>query len=196
MEGVLTNMMTTKLTVAATKFLVAGLVSAGVGVTAYSAIGRDEAAAPAQATGPNLAQSAPQKKDAAHWPGKCRCPSIRAPSQSPKRRDGSCFSDSEEQVKALIREFKEKRKALRLLTGRRRPTRRQGFGNGRANPAAFAGALLQLAELDPGTSPAEEALIWIVTNLVLWLHGGAPKEMIPRDHIRSDKIEPVFQDLS
>ncbi len=79
-------------------------------------------------------------------------------------------------------------------TARRRPPRRKALEDGRANPASYAGALLQLAELDPGTPPAEEALIWIVTNLAYGSMVERAKEMIARDHIRSDKLDPVFRE--
>ena len=92
MEEVLTNMMTTKLTLVATTVLVAGMVTAGVGVTAYSALGRDEGSAPAQASGPDLAQSDSSKEGrepTARTAG--RCPSPQAASPSPRRRGRSCF---------------------------------------------------------------------------------------------------------
>ena len=42
MEGVLKTMMTTKLMLLTTTVLVAGLVTTGAGVAAYSALGRDD----------------------------------------------------------------------------------------------------------------------------------------------------------
>ena len=52
-------------------------------------------------------------------------------------------------------------------------------------------ALLYEAERNPGTAAAEEALIWIVTHLPYGSMAERAKEMIARDHIRSEKIEPV-----
>jgi hypothetical protein len=52
MEGVLNNMVTSKLTLLTTTVLVAGFVTTGAGVAAYSALGRDEGLA----GGPNPAQ--------------------------------------------------------------------------------------------------------------------------------------------
>jgi hypothetical protein len=54
-------------------------------------------------------------------------------------------------------------------------------------------ALFDVAKLNPGTPLAEEALVWIVTH-----HPPGPiveqaTEVIIRDHIQSDSIEPLFK---
>ena len=71
MEGVLKTMVTTKLTLLTTTILVAGLVTTGAGVAAYSALGRDEGLA----GGPNPAQAVPQKPEAS--PPASRKPAAR-----------------------------------------------------------------------------------------------------------------------
>jgi RNA polymerase sigma factor (sigma-70 family) len=58
--------------------------------------------------------------------------------------------------------------------------------------AKFASALFKEAELNPKTPLAEEALVWIVTH-----HPPDPivqraMEIIIRDHIQSESIEPLF----
>ena len=60
MEEVLKTMVTTKLTLLTTTVLVAGLVTTGAGVAAYSALGRDQGLA----GGPNPAQANPQEPEA------------------------------------------------------------------------------------------------------------------------------------
>ena len=151
MEEVLTNMMTIKLTLVAATVLVASMVTAGVGVTAYSSeLGRDEGSAPAQ--------TAAQKKDASPPPG-----------QGPQSRPSGSFTitnkarqrllrQSEAQVKALLREYKKKSKASGMPTARRRPTRpaRHWRKAQPRQPGVQRQRTLQLAELDPGPTPAED----------------------------------------
>ena len=60
MDGVLKTMATTRLTILTTTILLAGLVKTGVGVAAYSALGRDEGLAGET----NAAQAASQKTGA------------------------------------------------------------------------------------------------------------------------------------
>jgi RNA polymerase sigma-70 factor (ECF subfamily) len=181
-EGASANMMTTKMTLVATMVLVSGLVTAGVGVTAYSALGRDESFAPAQVKG---ASPPPEK-----WaPPKPAGTSTIAdePRQKWLRR-------AEAQVKALIREYDEKEKGFEsAYREAKTDAAREALQGGLPNPASYAGALLQLAEADPGTPAAEEALIWIVTHLAWGSMVERAKEMLVRHHIRSDKLEPVLQ---
>ena len=89
-------------------------------------------------------------------------------------------SDQEAFQKAALRaKTDEERKALQSPRYR--------------NPAFYAGAFLDLAERDPGTPPALEALLWILTHVAFGSMPERAKEMIVRDHIRSDRIEPVFE---
>jgi hypothetical protein len=46
--------------------------------------------------------------------------------------------------------------------------------------------------MNPGTPPAEEALIWIVTHVFYGSMLETAKDLIARDHIQSDKIEALF----
>ena len=61
-------------------------------------------------------------------------------------------------MKALLREYEEKEEGFRKAYREAKTDEaRKALQDGRANPASYAGAVLQLAELDPGTPPAEEA---------------------------------------
>ena len=196
MEGVLTNMMTTKLTIVAATLIVAGLVTAGVGVASYSSLGRDDGSALAQASGQDLIQKAPQKEDASVPPGPSPQSKPSGASTLTEDAQKNLHRRSAEEVKALIREYQEKEEGFRnAMREAKTAEARKAVQDGRANPASYAGALLQLAEIDPGTPAAEEALVWIATHLAYGSMVERAKEMIVRDHIRSDKIEPLFRDM-
>jgi RNA polymerase sigma factor (sigma-70 family) len=188
MEEVLKTMMTTKIALVTTTVILAGIVTTTAGVTAYSALG---------GTGvlvgePDLAQPAPQKADA-------RKPATRVIGPTPAMIE-QMRRQSEENIRNLMREYEsenaarqktmvgaktaEERKALRLQQSRR------------PNPASYAGALLYEAEANPGTPGAEEALIWIVTHLFNGSIAEHAKEIIARDHIQSEKIEPLLTQTS
>ena len=188
MEAILKTMVTTKLVLSTTTVLVAGLVLAGGGLAAYSALGTDEVAA----GGPNPGQAAPQKQNVS--PPTTQKPAPRSV-DPPRELIEQMRRRSEESIRALLRDYEaesagarktaqnaktaEERKAMLLLPPR-------------PNPASYAGALLYEAEANPGTASAEEALIWIVTNLPYGSMAERAKEIIARDHIRSDKIEPLL----
>ena len=190
MEGVLKTMMTTKLTLLTTTVLAAGLVITGAGVAAYSALGRDGGPAAAGAGGPNSPQTSARKQEASPTAGQAPAP---PPARVPTDLDAH-FKDS---VQAVLRDYQsdsqayrdaareaktvEERRALRTLRG--------------ANPAFYAGALLQLAEQHPRSPAAEDALIWIVTNLMDGSMAERAKELVIRDHVQSAKLEPVFDFL-
>ena len=195
MEGVLTNMMTTKLTLVATQVLVAGLVSAGVGVTAYSALGRDEAAAPAQATGPNLAQSAPQKKDASPLAGQVPLSKQSGAFTITEETRRKLLQRSEEQVKALIREFKEKEEGFAIAYRKAKTDEAQGFGKRPRQLGCLRRRAAATGRTGSRDIPCRGGPDLDRDQSRLWLDGRGAKEMIARDHIRSDKIEPVFRDL-
>jgi RNA polymerase sigma-70 factor (ECF subfamily) len=182
-EGSMRSMIMTKLTSVATIILAAGLVTAGIGVglTAYFAPGRDEGFAPSQ------------QKDASPPPEKGTPPRSSGTFGINEEARQKLLRRSEARVKALLREYQEKEEAFgNAYREAKTDEARKALADGRADPASYAGALLQLAELDPGTPPAEEALIWIVTHLAWGSMVERAKEMIVRDHIRSDKLEPVL----
>jgi hypothetical protein len=88
--------------------------------------------------------------------------------------------DRRELVKA-IREAKtdEEEAALDSLPGR--------------DPRPYAARFLELAERYPGTPAAEDALVWIGTQVVCIPPAEKVLEILARDHIRSEKLGPVFQ---
>jgi RNA polymerase sigma factor (sigma-70 family) len=175
-EGVLTSMSTTKLIIAATSFLAAGLLTAGVGVRAYSTLGR----APGQAPAASPPQAATSK----------------APDRAKDLEEAKAkyLRRNEDEVKALIREYQEKEDATRAgLKAAKTPEERTALIDKRANPAAYAGALLQLAEQAPGTPQAEQALVWIAAHLTYGSMDERAKEMLARDHADGAGLEPVFR---
>jgi RNA polymerase sigma factor (sigma-70 family) len=181
-EGTMRSMTTMKLTLMATTILAAGLVTAGVGVTAYSALGhRDDGSAPAR------------EKGASPQPEKGAPPRSSGTFGINEEARQELLRRAEAQVKALIREYQEKvdrfDKAYREA---KTDEARKALEDGLPNPASYAGALLQLAEADPGTPAAEEALIWIATHLGWGSMVERAKEMIVRDHIRTNKLGPVL----
>jgi hypothetical protein len=101
---------------------------------------------------------------------------------------------SEESIRVLLREYESEFEAIRnaALKSKTPEERKALSSSRRANPAAYAGALLYEAEMNPGTPAAEEALFWIVSHLAYGSMLETAKDMITRDHIRSDKIDALF----
>jgi RNA polymerase sigma factor (sigma-70 family) len=188
MEGVLNNMVTSKLTLLTTTVLVAGLVTTGAGVAAYSALRRDQGLA----GGPNPAQADPQKPDAS--PPASQKPAPRSLGPSPEAKE-KMRRRSEESIRSLLREYEAESVAARksMQNAKTDEERKALSFQRRPNPASYAGALLYEAEENPGTASAEEALIWIVTHLPYGSMAERAKEMIVRDHVRSEKIEALFR---
>ena len=188
MEGVLNKMVTSKLTLLTTTILVAGLVTTGAGVTAYSALGRGQGLA----GGPNPAQADPQKPDAT--PPASQKPAPRSLGPTPEGKE-KMRRRSEESIRSLLREYEAESVASRKsMQNAKTDEERNALAiQRRPNPASYAGALLYEAEENPGTASAEEALIWIVTHLPYGSMAERAKEMIARDHIRSEKIEALFR---
>jgi hypothetical protein len=188
MEGVLNNMVTSKLTLLTTTVLVAGLVTTGAGVAAYSALRRDQGLA----GGANSAQADPQKPDAS--PPASQKPAPRSRGPSPEAME-KMRRRSEESIRTLLREYEAESDASRksMQNAKTDEERKALAFQRRPNPASYAGALLYEAEENPGTAAAEDALIWIVTHLPYGTMAERAKEMIARDHIRSEKIEALFR---
>jgi len=187
MEGVLTTMMTTKLTLLTTTILVAALVTTGAGVAAYSALGPGH--------GPAEAPTRLQKSDSNPPLARPTAPTAFGPPSAEVKQ--VMLRRSEESVKALLRDYESELEASRIVVQKAKtPEERRALQpQRRANPASYAGALLYEAEMNPATAPAEEALIWIVTHLPHSSMTERAKEMISRDHARSEKIEPLFRHM-
>jgi hypothetical protein len=190
MEGVLNTMVNSKLTLLTTTVLVAGLVTTGAGVTAYSTLGRGQD----RAGGPNPALANPQEQEASLPANQTPAPRSLGPSPEVKEK---LRRRSEESVRKLLSEYEAESVAFRntLQNAKTDEERKALLAQPRPNPASYAGALLYEAESNPGTASAEEALIWIVTHLPYGSMAERAKEMIARDHIQSDKVEPLFSNL-
>jgi len=197
MEGVLKTMMTTKLMLLTATVLIAGLVTTGAGVAAYSALGRGNGLATGGAGGPNPAQTSARKQEASPPVAQTQKPAAKPGPTPPNLEDGKKAMSREFQqwVHALMRNYESDQEAFRKdvrnakTADERKALQRTHRG---ANPAFYAGALLQMAEFVPGTPAAEEALIWVVDHLLIGSMAERAKEMLVRDHIRSEKIEPLF----
>ena len=189
MQGVLTTMMTTKLILLTTTVLVTGVVITGAGMAAYSALGRGDSLAIGGAGGPNPRQTTTRQQESKPSSPQAAVRAAPAPVDNDayfKVRVQAIVRDYESDLRAYrdsARNAKtvEERKALQTFRG--------------ANPAFYAGALLQLAEQHPRSAAAEEALIWIVTNLMDGSMAERAKDLVIRDHIQSEKLEPVFDNL-
>ena len=100
---------------------------------------------------------------------------------------------AQERVESILREYTSKEEAFRDGFEKTKTVEeRKLLGQSRPAPAFYAGALLQTAELFPGTPAAEEALAWIVVNLPLGSMAERAKEMLARDHAQSNKLGPIF----
>ena len=163
-------------------------MTTGVGVAAYSALGRNERLT----GGTNPAQAAPQKTEASSPAS--RKPAPRSLGPPPELKE-QLRRRSDESIQALLREYEAENATARktLQNAKTDEERKALLFRPRVNPASYAGALLYEAESNPGTAAAEDALIWIVTHLPFGSMTERAKEMIARDHVRSDKIEPLFK---
>jgi RNA polymerase sigma factor (sigma-70 family) len=194
MEGVLKTMMTTKLTLLAATVLIAGAVSAGAGLAAYSTLGRDASHATGPALGPSPAQTTPQKPEQRPTAAASPAPQAVHGPLSAQEVKQNMLRRSGEDLQALLHDYASDQDAFQkgYETAKTDEERKALQTRRHWNPAFYAGAFLELADRDPGTPPALEALLWIVTHRVYGSMPERAKEMIVRDHIRSDKIEPVF----
>ena len=189
MEGVLKSMATAKLTLLTTTVLVAGLVTTGAGVAAYSGLGRDDGL-----TGPpSLAQAEPVRPQAS--PPVVQKPASRVGGPPPEVKE-QLRRRSEETIRTLLREYDEQNLAERKAMQKAKTAEERKamlMQPPRPNPASYAGALLYEAEANPGTAATEDALIWIANNLLYGSMAERAKELIASDHIQSPKIEPLFR---
>jgi RNA polymerase sigma factor (sigma-70 family) len=193
MEGVLKTMAITKLMLVTATILVAGFVTTGAGVAAYSALPRDETVAITVAGSLNPPQNPVGVRPAV---GTQSPPQERtAPQPPPDAVKKATSRDTEDRVKALIQSFQTDREAFgKEVRNAKTPEARKALQQTHpgSNPAFYAGALLQLAEQDPESPAALDALLWIVAHLTYGSMPERAKEMITRDHIQSDRIEPLF----
>ncbi len=193
MQGVLRTMATVRLTLTWTMVLVSGMAATGAGVAAFTSLGHRDGHGPEQLGRVDQPQAPSQKRKAAQRVEQAKAPQAAETASNPDRTKEAMVRDIQDQVKAQIGEYRSKEDAYRKNARNTKTIEEQKALQGsRPNPAFYAGALLQEAETVPGTPAAEEALIWIVTNLPYGSMAERAKEMIARDHARSDKIEPLF----
>jgi RNA polymerase sigma factor (sigma-70 family) len=193
-EGVLKTMMISKLTLVATTILVAGLMTTGAALTAYWGPDGDGNSVSVQAGGSGPSPTTTQKEASKPAAGQTPPPQVAKALAKREEVMKKLLQMSEDRVKALIRDYEsQEQSVLKALGEAKGSDEMKALQSRRPNEASFAGALLYQAELNPGTPPAEEALVWIVTHLRVSSMAERAKEMLIRDHIRSDKIEPVFQ---
>ncbi len=191
-EG-LKTMMTTKMKLLTSAALVGGLAAAGLGVATYSTPGRGNRRA---------IDSIPDQKSAARpdanlTPGKPALPRAAQGEPSADEWKQMALRDSQQNVDDLLRDAELAVKAFWKEAGvaemANSTDARRAFGvKHRRILASYAGALLNEAELNPATPPAQDALIWIVKNVPFGSMFERAKEMIARDHIRSPEIEPLL----
>ena len=188
MEKVLKNMALTKLTQIAITLAVVGLVTTGGGLVAYAMIGHSESVQESS----KLVQSSGQETK--KRPGAAQESPVRSLGPSPSVKEQMRRS-SEETIRALLREYNVEKAATKkaMLDAKTVEQRKALLSSPRVNPALYAGALLYEAEANPGTPAAEDALIWVATNLFYGSMAERAKELIARDHIQSPKIEALFR---
>jgi len=196
MEGLLKTMMTTKLMLLTATVLVAGLVTTGAGVAAYSALGRDDGLARGRSGEPSPAQTIPQKPEPSPPVSQVQ-KEVAQPTPTPPNSDVAKAKMKEitDRVQSLVREYASDHEAYRRASRNAKNAEEEralAQTHRGANPAFYAGALLDIADRYPRTPAAEEALIWIVENLGAGSMVERAKEIVVRDHIRSDKLVPLF----
>jgi RNA polymerase sigma factor (sigma-70 family) len=160
-----------------TAVLVAGMVAAGAVGGAFNGSERDHKFVGASAAQASVSQPVPDKAAA-------------------NKKDTGLIS--QENVKAILADYAAHDEAYRKIAETAKTIEQAKalmLTHPAPDPAFYAGALLQVAERGPGTPAAEEALVWIVTHLMYSSIAERAKEIIARDHIESDKIEPLFNDI-
>jgi hypothetical protein len=60
------------------------------------------------------------------------------------------------------------------------------------NPRGFAAGFMTLARKYPGSSAAEDALVWVASHVIYGTETEEAKRILIRDHIRSAKLAPIF----
>jgi RNA polymerase sigma-70 factor (ECF subfamily) len=194
MKGDLMTMTMTKLAALATTVLAAGLVTAGAGVAAHSAL--------RQVDGPGILPASTQAavQEPSQKPATSP-PAPQLPAAAPARPSDAEVKEkirrrSEENVRKLLRDYDSESTASRkaIQNAKTKEERQALAAQRRPDPASYAGALLFEAEMNPGTPQAEEALIWIVSHLDFGSMLETAKEMIVRDHIQSDKLDGLVSE--
>ncbi len=200
MHGAMKTMTIARVALSTTVVVVSGLAATGAGLAAYHGLGRGDGRAVAELSSIDPPQRASQEKktgDPAEIPQPALQPSNQ-PTARPKMTREAMAREAQDRVKTLINEFEADRVELRKITRSAKnveEARKQMLSHHSADPSFYAGGLLHIAEGFPGTPAAEESLIWIVTHLPYGTITERAKEMLARDHARSDKLAPLFNSV-
>jgi RNA polymerase sigma factor (sigma-70 family) len=196
-QGVMKTMPIAKLSLMAV-VVVSGLAATGAGLAAYHGLGRERPRSDNALGLIDPVQNGSQQKKAGDPadPAKGSQPAVPGLNQSTAQQ--KMAREAEDRVKTLVREFEadqlEFRKIARTAQNVEEAKKLMRSRRG-ADPSFYAGGLLHIAEAFPGTPAAEEGLIWIVTHLVYGTITERAKEMIARDHARSDKVETLLNSV-
>jgi thiol-disulfide isomerase/thioredoxin len=60
------------------------------------------------------------------------------------------------------------------------------------HPLAYTGGFMALAKAHPGTSAAEDSLVWVASHSMFGRETEAAKRLLIRDHVGSAELPPVF----
>jgi hypothetical protein len=107
-----------------------------------------------------------------------------------------------EQYKALVAEYQKAQEDFRAaLQEAKTPEERQKvIQEKQPQPDKFAGRFLELAEKNAKDPVAVEALVWVVSNTAGQPKKDSPRtqaiELIRKNHLESDKLEPMIARLS
>ncbi len=198
MQGTVKTMAIARAALLGTMVLVSGLAATGAGVAAYQGLGRNGSRADEEIGRIEPVQKSFQEKDVSPPAGPAKAGQPADPASNRQAANEAAAGEAEGRVKALLREFETNQSEFRKLARsaknveEAKKLQRSHLG---ANPAFYAGAFLQIAEGFPGTPAAEEGLIWIATHLTYGTMTERAKEMLARDHARSEKLEPLFTSI-
>jgi RNA polymerase sigma factor (sigma-70 family) len=172
MRGVLQSMITTKLILLTTTVFIAGLITTGAGLMAYS--GQDRTSA--RSSGRSFDQVRPdagQDKGAKAEPG----------DQTP-----------EDQLDALLRDFDETLESNRRAAPdfKIAADKQAQIQDNMRKIRAIKGRLLDLAVRQPRTNAAEQALVWLAAEVSFDSEATKARELLARDYARSDRLKALF----
>jgi hypothetical protein len=109
-------------------------------------------------------------------------------------RDKPAAKAPEDRVRALLDEYESAHQALINAALKAKTAEEREAVNqlpGRKTPL-FAPGFMKLAREYPGTTAAEDALVWVGSHLSIGPEAEEARLLLVRDHIRSDKLAPVI----
>jgi hypothetical protein len=124
-------------------------------------------------------------------------PALAAQDDTKKKPREDQPQPPEEQYKALQKEYQtaqqEYSKAMRAA--QTNEERQKVFADKYPKPQAFAARFLELAQKNPKSPVAVDALIWVSTNAGYTVEGAKAVDLLFQEHITSDKLGPACQSL-